>query len=63
MKNSDITTIKIYNTKGLLMKTVKGIQNLDTSELKSGFYVIEFVLKNCTIKRQFIEIGNLPKIK
>mgnify|MGYP006955207508 CR=1 FL=1 len=41
MKNSDITTIKIYNTKGLLMKTMKGIQNLDTSELKSGYYVID----------------------
>ncbi|WP_370692033.1 hypothetical protein [Kaistella sp. SH40-3] len=63
MKNSDITTIKIYNTKGLLMKTMKGIQNLDTSELKSGYYVIEFLLKNYTIKRQFIEIGNLSKVK
>lgn len=63
MKNSDITTIKIYNTKGLLMKTMKGIQNLDTSELKSGYYVIEFLLKSYTIKRQFIEIGNLSKIK
>lgn len=63
MKNSEITMIKIYNTKGLLMKTTRGIENLDTSELKSGFYVIEFLLKNCKIKRQFLEIGNLSKIK
>lgn len=63
MKNSEITTIKIYNTKGILVRTMEGIQNLDTSQLKSGFYVIEFLLKNCTIKRQFIEIGNLSKVK
>lgn len=56
MKNSDITTIKIYNTKGLLMKTMEGIQNLDTSELKSGFYVIEFQQKKDKIQRQFIKI-------
>lgn len=63
MKNSDITIIKIYNTQGILVKTMKGIQNLNTAELKNGFYVFEFLLKNGEIRRQFIEMNHLSTIK
>ncbi|QOW11176.1 hypothetical protein Q73A0000_12815 [Kaistella flava (ex Peng et al. 2021)] len=55
-ENGDISTIKIYNIKGFLLKTIKGIQNLDTSELKSGYYIIVFLLLNDKIKIQFIKM-------
>ena len=56
MKNSDISLINVYNTKGLLVKTFNGIQFLDLSGLTKGFYLIEFLQKNSTIKRQLLTI-------
>lgn len=56
MKNGDILTIKIYNTKGSLVRNITGVENFSTKELKSGFYIITFVLKNSETKRQFIKL-------
>ncbi|MGA9212003.1 T9SS type A sorting domain-containing protein [Kaistella sp.] len=62
MKNSDIATIKIYNTKGFLVKEIKGVKNLETSELKPGYYLVEFLNKNNQVKREFIELKQCSKI-
>ncbi len=56
MKNADILLIKVYNSKGLMVKAFQGIQFFDISELKAGHYVIEFLQKNSKIKRQFLTI-------
>jgi len=56
MENPKIIEIKVYNTKGILLKNLKGKQSFDISGLSSGFYMLIFLLNGNRTERQFIKV-------